>query len=486
MRWLIIFLLLTGTALADPTPIGPASWVNSDSSITRAMGMGGTPTLNYQKADSTWDFIVDDWVQVGNKQIWKSVRGNHRVFADSTGAAIYAKGDHYLGTKTTHLIKFDKSDSTWQTLKTNMPDSVTMSGRTITFHNIFPGVDKRLVNNAKGFKMFAEQFILHDEARDTIATYGPWAGYLLGTATQLNVDSLNLLWKDAAGLFDITSAGRMTDGWIKGMDADTMVWTIANSYLQTTDSTTSIVVHKRIVLLGGTPYLVELFNPVPTASLPDGDIWHYATFGETDAENNDLAIDDKQICLRAIPGSSGDADSLTAYLEVTSVNKKIRLALVDWGVDDNHDLIDTTAEFLVVVQEFAWVSRPLLNSQSITSGTDYGLVMWGEGSAGDFDVKNTFNSTDSNFSISIAYENAWSDPLEPSTAGTGTRSIYCFYTEAGAPPSGQVIIIGANDEKDSAIPFVLRDVEWSSMGSRVQNPTQRYLHEQFEHAGSGR
>lgn len=428
---LAIVLLLGATALADPIPIGISSTYDSTTGKTsRSIGPGGEPTLNYQK-DGVWDFIVDDWVQVGNKQIWKSVRGNHRVFADSTGAAIYAKGNHYLGTQTTHLIKFNKADSTWQTLKSSLPSSVTTSENTITFHNIFPGVDKSLRNNAKVLQQYAETFIFHQEARDTIATYGPWTGYLLGTATRLNVDSLNLSWKDAAGLFDITSAGRMTDGWIKGMDADTMVWTIAQTYLHTANSVTSIVVHKRVVLIGGNPYLVELFNPVPTASYPDGDIWHNATFGHTDAEANSMTIENTQVGMRAIPGSSGDADSITVYAEVTTQPHQFRCALTDWVSGSyNHDLIDTTAGFDLAPQGFGWVSRPLLNNQAIAVGEDYALVVWGEGTVGTFNIKGATTGEDSNFAIAEIYQSAWDDPLTPAGHGVNPRSIYCYYTEA--------------------------------------------------------
>jgi hypothetical protein len=437
---LAIVLLLGATAWGQPVPIGPASWINSDSSVTRAIGMGGTPTLNYQKSDQTWDFIVDDWVQVGNRQVWKSVRGNHRVFADSTGAAIYAKGNHYLGTQTTHLIKYNIGTKTWQTLKTNMPDSVTMSGRTITFHNIFPGIDKRLVNNAKVFQRYAETFIFHQQARDTITTaYGPWTGYLLGTATRLNVDSLNLSWKDAAGLFDITSAGRMTDGWVKGIDADTMVWTIAQSYLQTEDSTTSIVVHKRIVLLSGNPYLVELFNPVFTASLPAGDIWHGAVFGHQDIEGSEVTITNTYTGGVFAAPSTGVADSITIYANVTTAAKDARCSLYKRTSGGNSDQIDTTQEINLSVAE-QWWTFDLQNAQTITSGDRYVLWAWSDGGSGDSKVHfgSSTGDTVAQKSPKIYAENTWADPIVSPTWNTNlVMTIYCTYTEAGAPAAGR-------------------------------------------------
>ena len=479
MRWLIIFILLTGTAMAETVPIGPASWRNSDNSITKVIGPGGEPTFNYQKADGMWDFIIDDWMQVGDKQVWKSVQGNHRVFADSTGAAIYAKGEHYLGTETIGIIKWKISDSTWTMKASAMPDSVTMRNRTITFHNIFPGVDKQLVNNPKAFKMYAETFIFHQAGRDTIATYGPWAGYLLGTVTRLNIDSLNLSWQDAVGHFNITDTGRMTDGWIKGMDADTMVFTIANSYLQTEDSTTSIVVNKRVVLIAGIPYLIELFNPMLTASLPTGDLWHNATFGYSTAGGSSEIIEDVVFGNVASPGSNGTRDSITGYYFSNGAAKSARMGLFIENTSlANQDLIDSTAEFSINGAN-AWYSKEALVGVSITSSDQYSICVWASSETGNGFGYSAFTQSAEDtmwHNSGITYEAAWTDPITASNIEHDNAfSIYCFYTEVGAPPAGQVFIIGANDEKDDLIPVCLRDIECERMGDRIRNQRDLYI-----------
>lgn len=381
IRFLLIFLLLPVSAWAQLVATGPSTWTDTVSGRNyNNMGPGGNPILCYQQADGEWDFIVDDWVQVGQRQVWKSVRGNHRVFVDSTGEAIYAKGNHYLGTKTTHLIKFDKSDSTWQLLKASLPDSLTMRGRNVTFHGIYPGIDKRLTNNAKVFREYAETFIFHQEARDSLATWGPWAGYLLGTATRLNVDSLNLSWKDAAGLFDIDITGRTTDGWIKTMDSDTVVFTIASSVLQTTDSATTIKVHKRLVIYNGTPYLVEMFNPILAAGLPEGDVWHNAVFGNQVVEGTATSMTDNIILqLFARPGESGDLDSCTCYM-YNALSLDVLAAMAIYLKSGfAHTILDSTTE--ITIAGANWYGAPFQAGASI-SDTAYAIGPWSDDATG--------------------------------------------------------------------------------------------------------
>lgn len=442
IRFLLILLLLPVSAWAQLKATGPSTWTDTVSGRNyNNMGPGGRPTLCYQKADGEWDFIVDDWVQVGQRQVWKSVRGNHRVFVDSAGNAIYAKGNHYLGTKTTHLIKFNKSDSTWQLLKASLPDSLTMQGRTVTFHGIYPGVDLVITNNPKVFRELSHMFVFHQEARDSLATWGPWAGYLLGTATRLNVDSLNLSWKDALGLFDIDIGGRTTNGWVKAMDSDTMVFTIASSVLHSVDSATTIKVHKRLVIYNGTPYLVEMFNPVLAAGLPEGDVWHNAVFGNQAIESYYTSIEDNiMLQMYGRPGESGDLDSCTCYLwNSGDAPSPAMMGIYIRDPGFTHVFVDSTNE--ITMSTVGWYSAEFQLGASI-SDTAYLYGPWAEDHQWENRVyrSNDDGSTADIKEKSVTYGDGWLETYSSYGTETADDDLSCYITySTGAPAAGNII-----------------------------------------------
>lgn len=435
---LCLILLLGGEAWAQaPTPIGPASWVKADGRIQRAVGPGGsTPTLNYQKGDGSWDYIVDEWVQVGDAQIWESVRGNHRVYADSTGAAIYAKGDHYLGTKTTHLIKFKKSDSTWTTLHTVNPDSVTMSGRTITFWGISPGINKTLTNNAKMLQSYTEQFEFTQVARDWLATKGPWANRLFGTATKLTVDSLNLSLRDAAGVFGINTTGRMVDGWLSLGSADTTAFYIATSYLETDDSVTAIPVKKWIVLKNGSPWLIELFDPIAAAALPAGTVRHNAFFGNQTIEAASGSLNDVIHADTYTMGSiTGTMDSITAYITdgggAAGNQKKYAVYETDGT------LLGVTVEDEPGVDGAGWHNIPVSGTVNLAASTDYQIAAWANFATS---IKMGFMLGQNTQRQIITYDGSYPDPESfINFEDTENLSIYVTYTETAATRRNKIL-----------------------------------------------
>ena len=434
---LLLVVISTVCANADEhTPIGKNRWLRTDGSV-RAVMAPGDISLTYQKADSSWDDVVNDWVQIGTKKRWKSIRGHHRVFADSTGAAIYSKGGHFLGTKTTQLIKFNKLDSTSVFLKSSLPDSVTFSDNAITFHGIFPGVDKQLVNDPFFFEEYRETFIFHQEARDSLATWGPWVNRLLGTVTRLDTDSLNLSLRDASGLFNITSTGRETDGWVGFEDGGNRIFSVAQSSLNTSDSTTSIPVRKRIVLVGGTPYLVELFDPIAADALPAVDIWHNATFGVTIATDLGTVLEDRQFGGVATSGVAGTLDSITMSTDCGSTNHDTRFAVFLWtgagGTGD--DFVDSIAAFTATDDSGtpSWKSHAVINNASILASTDYILVGWTEAAASTHQARFTNNALyTGSYDQSRSYDAIWQDPFDHSASEDGEWrvSIYGTYTES--------------------------------------------------------
>ncbi len=440
----VILVALTGAAGAQaPIPIDASSVIDSVGAIHRSIGPGGPPVLHYQKGDNSWDFIVDDWVQVGGRQVWKSVRGNHRVFADSTGAAIYARGNHYLGTQTTHLVKFKKADSTWVTLRASLPDSVRTSGRKIVFHGIFPGVDKKLVNNAKVFRSYAETFVFHQEARDSLAAWGPWTGYLLGTATRLSTDSLNLTLRDVEGVFSVGPTGRMVDGWVALGSADTAAFYLGTTYLQTPDSATTIPVRKWLVRFAGNPWLVELFDPIAAGGLPAGDVWHDATFGNDGTPGGGSLSLSGNIRgdTATMGGTAGTMDSITCYMTDrggTGGNKKKYAVYETDGT-----LVGQTVEEDPGIDLEGWRGIEASGTVNLSASTQYILCAWanyttnaktGSGGAGDFTKRQVL---------------AYNGFPAPASFGNATfnkgMSIYATYTEVGGvSPRRRRVLLEAN------------------------------------------
>ena len=441
----LVLLAAVVQAQEAPVAIGARSYLKADGKVQRMMGMGNSP-VNYQDTDSTWDYIVDDFVQIGDRQIWKSVRGNHKLWADSTGAAIYAKGNHYLGTETTQLIKFNTADSGFVTLKNSVPDSITVNGPTITFHNIFPGVDKQLVNRPKIFRRYTETFIFHQEARDSLATWGPWSGRLLGTATKLTVDSLNLTLHDIAGAFDINTTGRMVDRWVRLKDGDNILFRMASTNLRTEDSVvTSMPVKKWIVRYGGSPWLIELFDPVAANQLPAGDITHDVVLGDDDAGNwSYAALNNQWQGGTAVASASGTMDSMAVYLEEagdygTPCNHRTAVYTFASGTAASQAQVDTSAEISLDPDDasFAWYIFSLQNNGAITSGETYVLWAWGDGAGTDAErIQYAVSAGDTNTenSSETYVGNTWDNPPDACTEYSNYQvAILGWFTEAGEP-----------------------------------------------------
>lgn len=445
MRIFLIWLVLVGGCFGQIKPTGVATWVDTVAGTSHgAFGPAGVPTLCYQDDQDEWHFIDDNFEQVGESQTWKSTAGNHRVFADSSGAAIYAVGDHYLGTETTHLIKFNTADSSWEILAVSDPDSVTTDGNRITFWGLFPGVDKQLQNNPKVFRRYNETFIFSQAAREWLAGEVPWSKRLLGTVTKLDVDSLNLSLSDIAGQFDIDTLGRLVEDWVKFSEGEATAFWLAKSYLQCVDSTAhSIPVHKFLVKKSGNFYLVELFSAITANQLPDGTIWHNATFGYfTESGDNYNCEDYIRLNLNLSSGGDGNIDSITAYMWVSAAARNTRLAVyVENGSD--WDLLDTTAEFSVTSAIGEWYSNPAEIGAAVTSSGNYACAVWSDAGGGYCYIEATFAAADWEY-ISLDYANPWEDPIADASltdAGAYQAGLYCTWTAGGAPTPTKPVFI---------------------------------------------
>ncbi len=445
--------------LADPPSgiagTGPNSWFDSTRAVTiRAMSSSAIP-MNYLNDDSTWTCIDVDW-EIHNDTIWKVVKGKHRTYAMENGWTYYVvpRGGirHAIGTRTSSLIKFNLSDSSYDLLSSASYDSMTVDRSVITHWNIFPGVHKRLQYFNTWYR---EQFVFTQEARDSLAGQGPWANRMLATVTRLDVDSLNLDIYDSLGQVSWSSIGRMTDTWLKFRDGDSVVFTLPSSYVRGIDTIgdstlTGPRVHKRLVLIGGQPFLVEMFNPVPIAQWPDGPVEHSALFGNNVIEASALWHYDSPYGFIGTPSSSGTLDSIRGYCDgwfgYTSYQK---FGLYIHRPDSSCELpafVDSCAEVTTISP--AWYSGAAYLNGTITSGQSYVIVVWGDNrdtSLPRIYYQSNPGTNDTTYSWAEIY-GAW--PASVCDAGRDPDeqfSLVAYYTEAAAG-RGRAQIITINQD----------------------------------------
>ena len=445
MRWLIILLLLLpSAAMADPVAVGYNRWKNDNNTHTSTIG---NHPRTYAE-EGVWDDIVPDWVVV-NDTTAKVVRGNHRLFAFGNGNIYYVRPRsgvrHCVGIRPVKLVKFNKLDSTYVTLADADYDSVSLNGPVLTYHDIFPGVNRRCIYDNL---FYSDQFVFSQQGRDTLGEYGPWADKMVGIISRLDIDSLNLSMKDRAGTFTPDEDGRDTEAWVMCHKNDTSVLALQQAYLVTEDSTTSVKVHKRVVVQAGKIYLVELFNPIPTASWPSGPIWHNAEIGYDTNFATGLDIESK-IAGMSIAALSvgGTADSMQFYGDAASLNIDGRMALYSDDGAGGYAVVDSTAVFTIDRSGFVWHPEDFLLNATLSAGTRYMPVVWGEtdGFGATFAKYRTANTAQ-------AADSFFYDGDDDGTGGWSTIvqeimsdwqrpvSIIAFYTEDVA--AGQVIIIG--------------------------------------------
>ena len=436
-------LLLLNTAPAQtaaPEPTGPHTWIASDGRMLRAMG--SNIPINYRRDDGIWERIDPNWEQSAPSE-WRVVRGDHRVFACDDGSARYVMtrngARHILGTCTERLVKFNRADSTWDNLAAASPDSATAAGNLLTFHNIFPGVDKVL---EYGRAHYSERFIFHETARDFAATCGPWLGCLLGVATRLDTDSLDLSWRYAPGSLTPSESGCLTDGWLAGTIGDTTVFAMRRAWLWSESGRSDVPVHKWLGHIGDGLWLVELFSPVAAADLPStGDWWHNATFGKDDTTGFStlITIENQIIGLVAAPPSDGTADSVSVYLQLggSLVIATVNCALYDR--DSADALLDTTDERTVAIgdpDDDTWYDFVFGGGgPSLSAGRRYLISAWSTASA-LYSVQLWMKDPSTGDQVAVDAETygGWPDPLAAVNLSNRCVAIYCYYTETALSP----------------------------------------------------
>jgi len=140
--------------------------------------------------------------------------------------------------------------------------------------------------------------------------------------------------------------------------------------------------------------------------------------------------------------SAGTLDSIKMLIVVTTESHLVRLAIYEWnGSGISGDLVDSTEEIDVAVGE-SWRMFHFQQNASISSGSKYSLVGWGESTAGGLDTRRTNQANDTMIQKADAYSGAWPSTVS-ATGYEAIISVYCYYTE-GAPPEAAGAIIFIN------------------------------------------
>jgi len=420
-------------------PTGERKWLNdANGRVARPMGMEGVP-LNYKIDGGAWDHIVLDWIQV-NATRWKVVRGRHRAWIETDGGLLLDFPDrfgnrHRLGTRPRWLVKFKTSDRSYDVLATAQATAPEFGGAVVTFPDIFPGIDREVSYFNSNV---SDRFIFHQAARDALASAGPWAGYWLGIVSELDVSVLNLNWRDRIGDFVIDTSGRMSADWFECHHNGARVFAIAESSLRhegdVDPSVARPVVRKFVVKRNGNFYLIELFDPTAADQLPAGDLYHFATFGNTTIESSVTGFEDTVLSYLGSPSANGTADSITVYVGGVSIfgtnPTYVKCALYDHGSPPLGSSAIETAKFNCYGQIYAWRTMTFSSPPSILSANQYNVAAWGEDNGAGSQPKGRAAASGGTNRWKLA---TWADPdswpdLDNSNALH--LSIYCTYTES--------------------------------------------------------
>lgn len=449
---LSVMVLWPGPSYPQWIADGPKSWHNDQGDQHYAAGIKHRPN-NYQVDDSTWAPIDPDWV-VLNDTIHKVDAGVYHAYAMDNGFCYYVQPRngvrHAIGIKLIQLIKFDKSDSSYQTLATaDYSGEPAVNGRFLEYQDIFYGINRRVdYENI----LLSDRVEFTQDARDSLANLGPWAGYLLGTVSRIDLDSLNLDWHSTAGQFILSELGLMSDGEFVLKKNDTGVVWLPPQYMMCDSIQTSpeklsgdVKIIKRIVLIGGNAFVVELFDPIPTVSFPDGSIYHNLSFGKTSTSGT-AGIDLEDYIVSGwsdadgsyhIDETTGYADSMRAYLQGTWEDHEVQLALYEHTY--YNPLIDTTIQVTVPCAtgtcSWNWVGFPFGSSVALDlSHGNYRMAMWAEHATGEggSELRGLFytgNTTDDSLGfLNAIYYNSWPDPLGGAYYNNDGCVIECYYT----------------------------------------------------------
>jgi hypothetical protein len=435
MRIVLAILLLASPVWAGFEPSGPYTYYNPETGQTR-VATGG-PLRNYFDG-SIWRKINPDFQAIGGQLVADS--GYHKVITDPTENIIWLDWNgHTLGIKAGNLYAYRKSTDTRTPIAT--PDFTYRSydANIITITGIYPNVDLEIENRTGHLR---HRFIFHQAARDDFETWwqnnGQHDDIYVVNAFRLYVGQLNCDWRDQVGDFDL-SVDRDITGLVELRYGDAAEFFLGDERVKlSTGPVDHTPLYKRVMLIGGNPYLAEGFKWTTVRVWNDGDIIHNATFGnqsETETASHSMADDETVAARFQGPNFSGTLDSVYAFVHDNwSVNDTAKFFIysdstVAGQTYPGHILASASGRVAIfsAAATYGWKGDAV--SVALTSGEYYwmGLNLAEITTGGGTASINASAATGGDFN-NIADPLPLIDPWDGGTVQVKVLSIYGVYT----------------------------------------------------------
>lgn len=290
--WLIIiasllalFLLIAPSAFSQ-TPVDFQKWKYSDT--TYKMQFGGSIT-NYQKPDSTWTAISNNWVMAGDTITNRAAILQTDVYNGKTSITVKWNENTYTISSTLKSLGFYKwTDSTTYNID-NTPNWGTRSvdSNIIKWTGVFPGVDYKMrkSNGTVGHGIFFKPAFLDsmvallDQRSDSSDIY---LANVMKYELSSNIDDYNV------------HLGNIRKRKLKQFSSYAFELRDQQVFFPGYDTLAELPVWQRHQIVGGDLYVVELVKAVKLreihAAYPEATIWHNSTFNiDGSAANVDAA-----------------------------------------------------------------------------------------------------------------------------------------------------------------------------------------------------
>lgn len=440
-------------------PTGPRSWRNSVTG--RRSFVSGCPGMpvNYDEGGGLWRSIVTAWADFGDRREVLSAGHNADIESESLRMRWLAAGAFRdVRLRPDRIVRVDKSTLEWETIVTaSAPSSVDRVGSTLFLRNIYPNVDRRIQFDNDAVH---DGIVFHDAARLALAAMGGWAGKWIGTVSDVDLSAIpsatirkftgNALTPDVNGLLldeptEVVTGGSRVfalppKNFMEGPTGET--WGFPNV-------ADFIPIRTVLIVIGGRLKLIEVFDPIATATIPPGDIAHNFTFGYSGSGALNGTIQNKVV---AGHGTAADGDgvgvSIWAYVVGASGETAITCALYeDSGnnTDDQAYIADGQTDESFPTGGNNFYEFPFTSAPTIEDATDYSICCWGDS------AKNTrFDFSGDYFkSQTVGYDGDYPGTVGDPWSGYSKQAsviqrIYCEYEEAPAagPPLGTLATLG--------------------------------------------